>query len=134
VSLTNQSWTVTFDVAGGISGVPYDILCATNLVGDDGTNATWTWLGQAYTCSRCTFTYQPATMAFYKLGAVQDSDGDGLSDSYELYVSHTDPYNPDTEGDGLSDWYELNISRTDPLTPQPIPTLSGYPISKCPVP
>jgi len=32
-----------------------------------------------------------------------DTDGDGWSDWYEIYVSHTDPNNPDTDGDGVID-------------------------------
>ena len=45
-----------------------------------------------------------------------DSDGDGLSDRYELEIG-TDPYNPDTDGDGLSDGEEVLKRGTDPLNP-----------------
>jgi hypothetical protein len=34
---------------------------------------------------------------------VADSDGDGLDDFFEVFVSHTDPTNPDTDGDGVID-------------------------------
>jgi hypothetical protein len=34
---------------------------------------------------------------------LNDSDGDGWSDFYEINVSHTDPNNPDTDGDGVFD-------------------------------
>lgn len=44
-----------------------------------------------------------------------DTDGDGLSDGYEVNTSHTDPLNPDTDGDGLTDGYEVNTSLTNPL-------------------
>ncbi len=43
-----------------------------------------------------------------------DTDGDGLSDGYEVYVSHTDPTKADTDGDGLPDDLELTLG-TDPL-------------------
>jgi Thrombospondin type 3 repeat len=56
-----------------------------------------------------------------------DPDGDGLSDSYELYTTYgpgpnfrrTNPDKKDTDGDGLSDGYETNRvypngKRTDP--------------------
>lgn len=36
-----------------------------------------------------------------------DSDSDGLTDDYELNVSHTDPHNVDTDGDGFSDGQEI---------------------------
>ncbi len=45
-----------------------------------------------------------------------DSDGDGLSDWYELYVSFTDPMNPDTDGDGLGDAWEVRYG-FDPNVP-----------------
>lgn len=42
-----------------------------------------------------------------------DTDGDGLSDTFEL-KSGTSPINTDTDGDGLSDGIELHLG-TDPL-------------------
>ncbi len=36
-----------------------------------------------------------------------DSDRDGLSDYDEIYIYHTDPYNPDTDGDGYTDGDEV---------------------------
>jgi outer membrane protein OmpA-like peptidoglycan-associated protein/opacity protein-like surface antigen len=49
-------------------------------------------------------------------GGDLDSDGDGLTDAYELQIG-TNPYNPDTDGDGLSDGEEVLIHKTDPLNP-----------------
>lgn len=52
----------------------------------------------------------------YSFGPIEkDSDGDGLSDNYEINVSKTDPNNPDTDGDNLKDGDEINIHKTDPL-------------------
>jgi predicted outer membrane repeat protein len=45
----------------------------------------------------------------------KDYDGDGLSDSKEINVYHTDPLNADTDGDGISDGDEINVYHTDPL-------------------
>lgn len=55
-------------------------------------------------------------MAFFRFGLDFDSDGDSLTDSYESFVSFTDPSNPDTDGDGLSDAQELDVGiGTNPL-------------------
>lgn len=43
-----------------------------------------------------------------------DSDGDGLSDSQEVFLG-TDPLNPDTDGDGLTDGEEVLKYITEPL-------------------
>ncbi len=45
--------------------------------------------------------------------ASRDSDGDGLDDEDELSFG-TDPFNPDTDQDGLSDGFEVWIFGTDP--------------------
>lgn len=44
-----------------------------------------------------------------------DSDGDGLTDSFEKLLG-TDPKKADTDDDGLSDAYEAIRSHTDPLS------------------
>jgi len=51
-----------------------------------------------------------------------DNDHDGLTDSDEVNVHHTDPNNPDTDGDGLKDGTEVKTTvkgwkpcKTDPL-------------------
>mgnify|MGYP004648192501 CR=1 FL=1 len=46
-------------------------------------------------------------MAFFRFRLDFDSDGDGLTDAYENFVSFTDPLNPDTDGEGLSDALEI---------------------------
>ncbi len=38
-----------------------------------------------------------------------DTDGDGLSDGYEVNVSHTDPLSSDSDNDGLDDGTELKL-------------------------
>lgn len=46
----------------------------------------------------------------------RDTDGDGLSDYDEIYVSKTSPYLEDTDSDGLSDKAEVD-NGTDPNCP-----------------
>lgn len=48
-------------------------------------------------------------------GLPTDTDGDGLSDSSEDYVYHTNKYKVDTDGDGLSDYAEVITYHTNPL-------------------
>ena len=52
--------------------------------------------------------------------ASNDTDGDGLSDSEEVYFGMdgylTDPTNPDTDGDGLNDSDELATYGTNPVS------------------
>ena len=43
-----------------------------------------------------------------------DTDGDGLNDSYEAFVLLTDPTSVDTDGDGIWDGVEVNGSYGDP--------------------
>jgi len=45
-----------------------------------------------------------------------DTDGDGLSDGFEVLVSGTDPVLVDTDGDGLSDGLEVRTVFSDPLS------------------
>lgn len=52
-----------------------------------------------------------------KAQSFTDTDGDGLSDSAEINVYHTDPKNPDTDGDGVSDGDEVRNGYS-PLWPK----------------
>jgi hypothetical protein len=48
------------------------------------------------------------------LGTPLDSDGDGLTDAYELLVSHTDPNNKYSNLDGIPDGWDVLLG----LNPQ----------------
>ncbi|MSU57647.1 MAG: hypothetical protein EXS35_05615 [Pedosphaera sp.] len=108
VLTTNVGTTVTFDILGGTNGIPYDIFSTTNLLGDNITNAQWTWEDVGYTCNTYTFTNQPTNLTFYVLGTPQDSDNDGLTDAYEQLVSKTKWNVWDTDGDGIPDGWEVH--------------------------
>lgn len=50
-----------------------------------------------------------ASSMFFMLGLCTDTDGDGLSDSFENLVAKTDPDLADTDGDGLPDGWEYGM-------------------------
>ncbi|MCD8844663.1 Ig-like domain-containing protein [Staphylococcus gallinarum] len=50
---------------------------------------------------------------------IQDKDRDGLTDSFEIHSSHTDPENADTDNDGDTDGNEYMNLRTSPLISKP---------------
>ena len=48
-------------------------------------------------------------IGFYRFGIDIDTDGDGLTDSYENLVSLTNPFSSDTDGDGIPDGDEVEF-------------------------
>ena len=59
-----------------------------------------------------------------------DSDSDGLLDDVEdsngngvIDVGETDPFNPDSDGDGLTDGFEVNVIMSDPVSTTTVYTL-----------
>lgn len=103
---TNGTVNVTFSIAGGSNGLAYDVFANALLGPTNDPACQWAWMGQGYHCSTCTVTNLPVWSAYLVLGTPQDSDGDGLTDAYELLVSHTDPHKADTSGDGMLDGWK----------------------------
>jgi hypothetical protein len=106
-TVTTNGVNLTFTIAGGSNGLAYDIFATPALVSPL-TNGIWTWMGQGYQC--ITYTIEPALTndaVFLLLGTPQDSDSDGLTDAYELLVSHTNPHTNDTSGDGMLDGWKV---------------------------
>ena len=115
--VTNQGWTVTFDVQGTNSlggNSLVEIYATTNLLGNSITNANWQFLERGPSCATYQYTNQPTAESYYILGTMLDTDGDDLTDAYEKLVSKTDPNNPDTDGDGVSDGDEIFMHQTNP--------------------
>jgi len=108
-----------------MASLPEPVLCVTN----------WAWWSRS-TSGQTNFAISNPGFSecYFRLGTMQDSDADGLTDAYERLTSHTDPENPDTDGDGLSDGYEVWGSLTNPRVAAAVPALTGCPIPACPIP
>lgn len=104
--VTNGAVTLTFTIAGGSNGLPYDVF-ATPAVTQPLTNGIWTWMGQGYQC--CTYTIPSLTNSdvFLLLGTPQDSYNNGLTDAYELLVLHQNPADGSQTGDGMLDGWKV---------------------------
>ena len=107
----NDTMNVSLTISGGMAGGLYDVF-ATGALDSRLSNVPWSWLGQGINCGIYTLSIMNST-AFFILGTPLDSDEDGLSDAYEILVSHTDPHNPDSDGDGWMDGEEI-LNGTDP--------------------
>ena len=102
----SNNMSLTFTIEGGASGVPYDVFA--NSVLSFGPNGVpWAWEGQGYQCNIYTLTNLPNAACFLILGTPQDSDGDGLTDAYELLVSKSNPTYYSTDGTGMADGWEV---------------------------
>jgi len=101
-----NSTSVSFTIAGGSNGVPYDVFATAGFQSPT-TNTVWAWKGQGYHCNSYRLTNLPPTAAYLILGKPLNSDGDGLTDAYEKLVSKTDPNNSDSDGDGVLDGWEV---------------------------
>lgn len=103
---SNGLSNVQFSINGGQSGFFYDVF-AIGALTMPLSNGTWSWMGQGQALNTYTIPNVNATDCFLILGTPQDSDGDGLTDAYELLVSHTNSNNPDTDGSGISDGWQV---------------------------
>jgi len=112
---TNFTTTFNFSVAGGTNGVPYDLF-GTAALANPAKNAQWSWLGQVYTGGVYTLTNQPNYTACYILGTPQDSNHGGITDTYQLFVSHTDPNGSGFDTSGIPIAWEV-LEGLNPETP-----------------
>lgn len=102
----NGTMNLEFTIEGGSNGVPFDVFA--NSVLSFGTNGIpWAWEGQGYQCNTYMLTNLPNGTCFLILGTPQDTDGDGLTDAYELLVSKSSPTNYSTDGTGMADGWEV---------------------------
>ena len=113
---TNGGMSVTFAIEGGLDGQFYDVFATTALTSPI-SNGTWYWMGQGPRTNIYTIPNLASPTVFLILGTPQDRDGDGLTDAYELLVSHTNPTNSYTDGAGINDGWQVLLG-LNPLTNQ----------------
>ena len=106
---TNGTMNISFSIAGGSNGFAYDVF-ANALIGPTNNTAyNWVWEGQGYNYNRYAITNLPNASAYLRLGTPQDQDNDGLTDAYEMLVSHTAPHNPCSANDGILDGWKVYL-------------------------
>ena len=103
VGSSTNNMRLQFTIQGGFDGLPYDTFVNSALDFSSNTNMAWSWQGRGFHGNTYVITNLPNTVCFLILGTPQDSDEDGLTDTYERLVSKTNPYIADTSGDGISD-------------------------------
>jgi hypothetical protein len=57
------------------------------------------------------FPFPPSQNSFFRAGSNTDSDGDGLTDGYETFISGTIVNTPDSSGDGTGDGLKVELGR-----------------------
>ena len=107
---------LSFTIQGGSNGIPYDVF-ANSMLSFGTSSIPWAWMGQGYHGNTYMLTNLPGTAVFLVLGTPQDSDTNGLTDAYELLVSHTNPYLDDQNGSGLSNGWQVLLG-LNPLVNQ----------------
>jgi hypothetical protein len=137
VWLTNVSATaagtnmnITFTIAGGSNGVPYDVFANSILDFTQNTNTAWAWMGQGYQCVTYELTNIPASTCFLVLGTPLEGDYDGLTIAYKELVTRTDPNTPDPIGDGIATSDKVLLKLNPHLAYPAIP--SNPSINSCP--
>lgn len=104
---------VSFTIEGGANGYYYDVFVGTSITSPL-SNGFWSWQGQGQRRQQCSLAELPQGAIFFILGTPQDSDLDGLTDAYELLVSHTNPNIANSNLDGILDGWEVLLG----LSPQ----------------
>ena len=111
-AVSNGTTAISFTIEGGQDGSMYDVF-ATGALESPLANALWYWMGQGGHFTNYTISITSPN-AFLILGTPLDSDSDGLTDAYELLISHTDPHNPNSNLDGILDGWDVLLG----LNPQ----------------
>lgn len=116
---SGTNMVVTFTIAGGSAGVPYDVFADSVLDFSTNTATAWVWQGQGYQCVTYSLTVSAST-CFLILGTPQDSSGYGLTDAYEWLVLRINPNGPQTDSYGVPyAWYAENSLGIQSATQDP---------------
>ena len=100
--MTNSTVSLVIHSPWDVTNGVYDLFATTNLA-----PSAWQWvLRCAPGQTNLTVTNLTTPNEFFILGLTNDNDGDGLSDAFELLVSHTNPNLPSTDNTGMSDGWE----------------------------
>lgn len=88
-----------------------------------GFDNAWEWVGAMAVSNTGTnvfidspFPANRGIVRYYAAVEAVDSDGDGLNDGFETFVSHSDPELGDSDGDGIGDGLEAAMG-ADPADP-----------------
>jgi hypothetical protein len=93
---------ITIHPPWNITDGVWDIFATTNLA-----PSAWQWVYRtAPGQTNVTITGLAYPNEFFTAASTNDTDGDGLSDAFEKWVSHTDPNSSSTDGSGMSDGWE----------------------------
>ena len=104
-AVANGTMNVTFAIAGGADGVPFDVFANSTL----SAGVAWAWMGQGYHCNTYLLTNMPSTTCFLILGTPQSTSGQGLTDAYESLVAKVSPSGAQADGYGVPyAWYAAN--------------------------
>ncbi len=79
-----------------------------------GFDSAWEWIGSVAVSNTGTnvfvdngFPTNRGIVRYYAAAEAVDSDGDGLNDGFETFVSHSDIGSTDSDGDGIADGVEV---------------------------
>ena len=115
---TNGGVNVMLTITNAEAGRFYDLFRALELLGNPATNTMWRWVTKGTNGQSFTFPTRRCSHGFYVLGCDTDTDGDTLTDAFEILVSKTSPSTNRTYySTGLDDlewWLQSNILVNDP--------------------
>ena len=112
--ICQSSNAVTVLVTNATAGKTYDLFATGFLLGNSITNSFWRWVAKATNGQWFTFSPQPCREKYFVLGCDTDTDGDDLTDAYEVLVTKTSSTNQHSVNTFYTDKEMENILVNDP--------------------